>query len=85
VVRNTVRAGAMPEGVEAAVEVHATPPSVNVRDPLQEARVDQIAYKHGVLSPQTWSQRLGLDYDQEQKNLRMDEEAKKTVGGQNRK
>ena len=23
----------------------------------------------GILSPQTWSQHLGLDYDQEQKNL----------------
>jgi hypothetical protein len=26
---------------------------------------------NGILSPQTWSQHLGLDYDQEQKNLAM--------------
>jgi hypothetical protein len=31
--------------------------------------VDRIAFNKGVLSPQTWSQHLGLDYDQEQKNL----------------
>jgi hypothetical protein len=32
-------------------------------------QVDRIAHAHGVLSPQTWSQRLGMDYDQEQKNF----------------
>jgi hypothetical protein len=31
--------------------------------------VDRIAFGNGVLSPQTWSQHLGLDYAQEQKNL----------------
>jgi hypothetical protein len=39
-----------------------------VRDALRECQIDRIAYEHGVLSAQTWSQRLGLDYDQEQKN-----------------
>jgi len=34
-----------------------------------EAQVDRIAHTHGILSPQTWSQHLGLDYDQEQKNF----------------
>jgi hypothetical protein len=38
-------------------------------DHLQQAQVDRIAFNSGVLSPQTWSQHLGLDYDQEQKNL----------------
>jgi hypothetical protein len=32
-------------------------------------QVGHTAYTHGILSKQTWSQRLGLDYDQEQKNL----------------
>jgi hypothetical protein len=36
---------------------------------LREAQVDRIAHAHGILSPQSWSQHLGLDYDQEQKNL----------------
>jgi hypothetical protein len=42
-----------------------------VRDQLRECQIDRIAFENGVLSPQTWSQRLGLDYDQEQKNLSM--------------
>ena len=37
-------------------------------DPLK-AQVDRIAHTNGILSPQSWSQHLGLDYDQEQKNL----------------
>ena len=40
-----------------------------MRDQLREAQVDRIAFDNGILSPQTWSQHLGLDYDQEQKNL----------------
>jgi hypothetical protein len=35
----------------------------------REAQVDRIAHTHGILSPQSWSQHLGLDYDQEQKNI----------------
>jgi hypothetical protein len=31
----------------------------------------RFAHTHGVLSLQNWSQHLGLDYDQEQKNLAM--------------
>ena len=51
------------------VHIQIMPPSLHVRDQLQQAQVDRIAFNHGVLSPQTWSQHLGLDYDQEQKNL----------------
>jgi hypothetical protein len=40
-----------------------------VRDQLCETQVDRIAYTHGVLSKQTWSQHLGLDYGQEQKSM----------------
>ena len=29
----------------------------------------KIEYQNGILSPQTWSRRRGLDYDQEQANL----------------
>lgn len=69
VVENAVRAGRLPEWVRRRVELQITAPSLHVRDPLRAAQVDRIAYEHGVLSPQTWSQRLGLDYEQEQLNL----------------
>jgi hypothetical protein len=41
-----------------------------VRDALKEAETFRIEYQCGILSPQTWSQRRGLDYDQEQSNWR---------------
>jgi hypothetical protein len=69
VVDNAVAAGVLPTNVRDQVDIQIIPPSLNVRDPLQQARVDCIAFNKGVLSPQTWSQHLGLDYDQEQKNL----------------
>jgi hypothetical protein len=68
VVENAIAAGALPADARALCEIQITPPSLEVRDRLREAQVDRIAYAHGVLSPQTWSQRLGLDYDQEQTN-----------------
>ena len=64
-----VAAGALPANVTEVVQLQITPPSLHVRDQLQQAQVDRIAFNHGVLSPQTWSQHLGLDYAQEQKNL----------------
>jgi hypothetical protein len=51
-----------------------------VRDQLRECQIDRIAFENGVLSPQTWSQRLGLDYDQEQKNLSMHAPLDRTLG-----
>ncbi len=38
---------------------------------MKECQVEQIAHEQGLLSAQTWSLRLGLDYDQEQKNIAM--------------
>jgi capsid protein len=69
VVNNAVAAGALPSDVADLVDIQIIPPSLHVRDQLKQAQVDRIAYNNGVLSPQTWSQHLGLDYDQEQKNL----------------
>jgi hypothetical protein len=69
VVDNAVAAGALPHHVGECVEIQIIPPSLHVRDQLKQAQVDRIAYSNGILSPQTWSQHLGLDYDQEQKNL----------------
>ena len=69
VVDNAVRAGRLPHDVHNQVDIQIIPPSLHVRDQLRQAQVDRIAFESGVLSPQTWSQHLGLDYDQEQKNL----------------
>jgi hypothetical protein len=69
VVENAVSAGRLPECVCDCVEIQISGPSLRVRDQLREAQVDRIAHAHGILSPQSWSQHLGLDYDQEQKNL----------------
>ena len=55
--------------VRDLVDIQIMPPSLHVRDQLRQAQVDRIAFDSGILSPQTWSQHLGLDYDQEQKNL----------------
>ncbi|HEX4415166.1 MAG TPA: phage portal protein [Lacipirellulaceae bacterium] len=69
VIDNAIVAGTLPGNVHEFVHLQAVPPSLHVRDQLQQAQVDQIAFSHGILSPQTWSQHLGLDYGQEQKNL----------------
>lgn len=71
VIDNAARAGRLPRDVREQIEIQITPPSLHVRDPLKEAQVNKIAHTVGVLSPQTWSQRLGLDYDQEQMNVKM--------------
>lgn len=75
VLDNAIRAGVLPEQARFAVQVQVTAPTLQTRDRVQEAEIDEIAHKHGVLSKQTWSQRLGLDYDQEQKNRRLHGEA----------
>jgi hypothetical protein len=69
VVENAAAAGRLPRDVRHRVEIQITLPSLHVRDQLREVQVEKIAFEKGILSPQTWSQRLGLDYDQEQKNL----------------
>jgi capsid protein len=69
VLDNAIAAGRLPTEVRTSIELQITGPSLRVRDELREAQVDRIAHANGILSPQTWSQHLGLDYDQEQKNV----------------
>ncbi|MBX7074103.1 MAG: phage portal protein [Pirellulales bacterium] len=69
-VRCAVDAGKLPNEALVAIEIQASPPSLAVRHPLEEAQVAEIQTRGGILSPQTWSLRSGLDYDQEQENLR---------------
>ena len=71
VIRNAVAAGRLPHDAQKLVDIQITPPSLRVRDQLRDCQVERIAYEKGLLSPQSWSLRLGLDYDQEQKNIAM--------------
>lgn len=71
VVENAVRAGDLPVNIRELVDIQITPPPLVARDALRDARVMEIAFQHGIVSPQSWAQRLGLDYDQEQKNIAM--------------
>jgi len=69
VVRTAIDAGRLPLEALTTIDIQATPPSLAVRNQLEEAQRFRIEYLNGILSPQTWSQRSGLDYDQEQANF----------------
>ena len=68
VVEQAIRFGRLPEDVCKTIEIQIGAPSLPVRDQLKEAQSFRIEHEAGILSPQTWSQRRGLDYDQEQEN-----------------
>ena len=68
VLQSAAGGGRLPADVRRQVEIQITAPPLGVRDALQDAKVSRIEFDAGILSSQTWSQRSGLDYDQEQKN-----------------
>ncbi len=82
VIENAVAQGRLHPDTRRLVDIQVTPPSLRVRNQVQDCQVEKVAYDKGLLSPQTWSLRLGLDYDQEQKNLAMH---RQEVGGQKSK
>jgi capsid protein len=59
------RAGRLPEGVSALVEIDAEAPAVQSRNRLAEAQADQILLATGVVSPQSVAARHGYDWYQE--------------------
>lgn len=67
---NAVASGRLPSDALDAIEVQIEPPSLVIRDAKNEAEVRQIEFANGILSPQTWSLKSGLDYEREQANLR---------------
>jgi hypothetical protein len=77
VVKSAAAVGRLPRDVRRQVEIQAVPPSLAARDAWKEALAYRIEHSRGVLSPQTWSQRRGLDYDQEQANI-AEHKARKT-------
>jgi capsid protein len=70
VVGHAIRAGKLPDAAMEAIEIQAAAPSLAMRDELKEAQVCKIEHENGILSKQTWAARRGLDFDQEQENLR---------------
>lgn len=69
VVDAAIAAGQLPPESRTQVEIQAVPPNLAVRDQLKDTQRYKIESAAGILSPQTWSQLAGLDYDQEQQNL----------------
>ncbi len=69
VVDAAIAAGRLPTEARTLIEIQAQPPSLVVRDQLQEAQRHRIENTAGILSLQTWSQLSGFDYDQEQANF----------------
>jgi len=72
VLSDAVRAGRLPAGVEEKVDIQAIPPTLAVRDRLQEARADQILVRNGAMSVATMSMRHGLDPDRERQLMQQD-------------
>jgi capsid protein len=70
VIDNAVRAGRLEPCVHEEVVLQIEAPSLAMRDAKSEAERFAIEYANGILSPQTWSLKSGLDYDREQANLR---------------
>lgn len=61
--------GTISEDINSRVSFQVTAPKIEVRDRLKLAQAYQLENQAGVLSPQTWSEQLGLDYENEQVNL----------------
>jgi hypothetical protein len=70
VLSNAVRTGRLSDASLTDVEIQIEAPSLAVRQPLEEANVNRIEHAAGILSPQTWCLRRGLDYEREQENWR---------------
>ena len=64
-----------------ACKIDVQPPTVQVRDRLQEAQIRQIDMGLGILSPQTATAQAGNDYEQEQTNRELHEERTGGVPG----
>jgi capsid protein len=61
--------GLLPAETRRTIDIQAAPPSPCMRDQLKDAQRHKLEHAVGILSPQTWSQLAGLDYDQEQANF----------------
>lgn len=69
VLQTAIDAGRLPPETWEQVDLTATPPSLAIRNALHEDQRYRIEHAAGILSPQTWCQRVGLDYDNEMDQL----------------
>ena len=69
VLQTAIDAGRLPPETWEQVDLTATPPSLVIRNALHEDQRYRIEHAAGILSPQTWCQRVGLDYDTEMDQL----------------
>jgi hypothetical protein len=74
--RYAAESGLVDAALMELVEIQVVLPPLVTRDAKLEAEKDKILAEAGILSPQTWSMRNDLDYDQEQANI----EAHKAAG-----
>lgn len=64
-IQTAIDAGRLPPETLEQCDLTATPPSLVIRNPLHEDQRYRIEHAAGILSPQSWCQRVGLDYDTE--------------------
>ena len=77
VLQTAVRHGRLPEMTLEDMEIQVEAPSLKIRNELEEVNAYRIELAAGVLSPQTWCQRRGLDYEREQANIRANQNLSK--------
>lgn len=58
--------------IKRLVDLHCTPPQVAIANRLEEAQIDYLDMRAGVLSKQTRREKLGLDNDKETANIEKD-------------
>lgn len=67
-------AGDLPIAIVDAIDVIVTPPNVEARDKIAESTSNQTYVAMGIKSKQTIAQELGLDWDQEKRNMDLDQD-----------
>lgn len=73
-------AGQLPIEVIDTLDVIVTPPTVEARDRIAESSSNQTYVTMGVKSRQTIAQELGLDWEQEKRNIEADQDEEEALG-----
>lgn len=64
-----IASGELPEDVLDRIEIEAEAPRVATRNVLEEIQADSVLYDRKIMSPQHFSAKWDLDYEQEQANI----------------
>lgn len=59
----------LPEDTLERIKIEAEPPRVATRNVLEEIQADSVLYDRKIMSPQHFSAKWDLDYEQEQQNI----------------